>query len=252
MTAAPYLLGRRGPGAAAIVGSGGGSGDGGFVDEPIVITTSTGDTTIKGKVKSGSFGKFIVPLANVQAGQQYTFRYTPHFSQLAQQGKLAMVGFGFKNGNDFHIVGLRGDGSTGLHRYKVYGSPPNGWNAQTGHTTVDGVAPTNGTQAGPNWIRIDIAADGASYLFSTSPANDNWSAEFSSSPLPPFSNFSGVTTFGIALWFNNADAGPFSILLEQFVAIPITTDRQAALQGLFVNAQQGRQAALPGAYLGGV
>jgi hypothetical protein len=61
-------------------------------------------------------------------------------SQLAQQGKLAMVGFGLKNNNDFHIVGLRGDGSTGLHKYKVNGTPPNGWNKDTGHTTSDGGA----------------------------------------------------------------------------------------------------------------
>jgi hypothetical protein len=27
---------------------------------------------------------------------------------------------------------------------------------------------------------------------------------------------SSVTTFGIALWFNNADAGPFSIVIDQF------------------------------------
>ena len=124
----PHLIGRRGPGFYVAPPSGGGSGgvsDGGFTEPPVVSTTASGNTTITGKVKAGSFGKFVLPLATIQAGRQYTFRYTPHFSQLAQQGKLAMVGFGLKNNNDFHIVGLRGDGSTGLHKYKVYGTPPN-------------------------------------------------------------------------------------------------------------------------------
>jgi hypothetical protein len=123
----------------------------------------------QGPGQAGSFGKFVYPLATIAAGRQYTFRYTPQFQQLAQQGKLAMVGFGLKNGNDFHIVGLRGDGSTGLHKYKVNGTPPNGWNKDTGHTTSDGGAAANGSQAGPNYIRLVVSADGATYKFQTSP-----------------------------------------------------------------------------------
>jgi hypothetical protein len=217
MTAAPYLLGRRGPGAAVIVGGGTGSGDG--IDDPVVTTTSSGDTTIKGKVKAGSFGKFVVPLATVQAGRQYTFRYTPQFAQLAQQGKLAMVGFGFKTNNDFHIAGLRGDGSTGLDKYQVYGTPPNGWNAQTGHTTNDGGAAASGTQAGPNYLRLTVSVDGTTYTLQSSSDGSTWNTEFSAQSLSPFSNVSDVVTFGVALWFNNADAGPFSITIDQFAAV---------------------------------
>ncbi|AZV21489.1 hypothetical protein [Mesorhizobium sp. M7A.F.Ce.TU.012.03.2.1] len=216
MTAAPYLLGRRGPGAAVIAGGGSGDSDGGFVEQPVVTTTASGNTTVTGKVKPGSFGKFVYPLATLTAGRQYTFRYTPQFSQLAQQGKLAMVGFGLKNGNDFHIVGLRGDGSTGLHKYKVNGTPPNGWNKQTGHTESDGGAAANGTQAGPNYIRLVVSADGATYKFQTSPDNVTYTDEYTGQTPTPFSNVSGVLTFGIALWFNNADAGPFSIVIDQF------------------------------------
>lgn len=212
---APYLIGQRGKGAYVAPGSGNGEGDGGITD-PVITTTSSGDTTIKGKVKPGSFGKFVVPLATVQAGRQYTFRYTPQFSQLAQQGKLAMVGFGFKTNNDFHIVGLRGDGSTGLNKYQVYGAPPNGWNAQTGHTTNDGGAAASGTQAGPNYLRIIISSDGTTYTLQSSVNGTAWNTEFSNQSLSPFSNVSGVTTFGVALWFNNADAGPFSITIDQF------------------------------------
>ncbi|RWL87730.1 MAG: LamG domain-containing protein [Mesorhizobium sp.] len=222
----PLLFGNNGAvrGRAVVVGGTGGSSDGGFVGEPVVSTTVSGGSTISGKIKSGSFGKFVYPLATVAAGHQYTFRYTPHFAQLMQQGKSAMVGFGFKTNNDFHLVGLRGDGSTGLHKYKVYGTPPNGWNQQTGHTTVDGGASANGTQAGPNWIRIIISADGTTYTFKTSPDGSTWSTEFSGAALTPFSNVSGAVTFGVALWFNNADAGPFSIDIDQFADAPAVTD----------------------------
>ncbi|WP_192246064.1 hypothetical protein [Mesorhizobium silamurunense] len=215
---APYLLGLRGPGAA-------GAGDGdGFVDQPVVTTTTSGDTTIKGKVKAGSFGKFVVPLATVQAGRQYTFRYTPQFAQLAQQGKLAMVGFGFKTNNDFHIAGLRGDGSTGLHKYQVYGTPPNGWNVQTGHTTNDGGAAASGTQTGPNYLRLITSADGTTYTLKSSVNGTTWNTEFTGQTPSPFSNVSGVATFGVALWFNNADAGPFSITIDQFADVVAPVD----------------------------
>ncbi|RWD14168.1 MAG: hypothetical protein EOS74_19490 [Mesorhizobium sp.] len=30
-----------------------------------------------------------------------------------------------------------------------------------------------------------------------------------------------MLTFGIALWFNNADAGPFSILIDQFADVVV-------------------------------
>ncbi|RWG16723.1 LamG domain-containing protein [Mesorhizobium sp.] len=210
------LNGASVPGRAVVVGGGGGSSDGGFVGEPVVSTTVSGGTTINGKIKSGSFGKFVYPLATVAAGRQYTFRYTPHFAQLMQQGKSAMVGFGFKTDNDFHLVGLRGDGSMGLHKYKVYGTPPNGWNQQTGHTTSDGGASANGTQNGPNWIRLVISPDGTSYTFQTSPDGSTWTDEFTGASLSPFSNVLGVATFGVALWFSNNDAGPFSIEIDQF------------------------------------
>lgn len=228
---APPLLGGRGPGAYVAPGSGNGDGDGGFTEPPTVTVTTSGDTTIKGKVKSGSFGKFVVPLATVQAGRQYTFRYTPQFAQLAQQGKLAMVGFGFKANNDFHLVGLRGDGSTGLHKYQVYGTPPNGWNQQTGHTTNDGGAAASGTQAGPNWLRLTVSTDGTAYALQSSVDGAAWNTEFSAQTPSPFSNVSGVNEFGIALWFNNTDTGPFSIVFDHIG----TSDMPVIVFGPYAN-----------------
>lgn len=208
----PEAANKRGPGRYL----GGGGSDGGFEQEPVVTTTATGDVTINGKVKPGSFGKFVFPLATIAAGRTYIFRYDPDFSRLSQQGKLAMVGFGLKNGNDFHIVGLRGDGSTGLDKYKVQGTPPNGWNKDTGHTVDDGGAPTNGTQAGPNWIKLITSADGTTITFQTAPDGSTWTTEYTAYTPGPFTNISQVTTFGIALWFSNTDTGPFTIVMDQF------------------------------------
>jgi hypothetical protein len=201
-------------GRAIIAGGGNTDSDSGFVEPPTVTLTASGDTTISGKVKPGSFGKFVYPFAVVAANTSYVIKYTPNFTRMSQGGKLALVGFGFKNSNDFHIVGLRGDGSTGLKDYQVYGTPPNGWNKDTGHTTVQGSAPTNGTQAGPNWIRLDTSSDGTTYTFYSSSDGATWTAELTGQAPTPFSNVSSVTTFGVALWFNNADTGPFDITIQ--------------------------------------
>jgi hypothetical protein len=209
------ILGLRGPGRY-ISGAGGGEGDGGFQEPPVVTVIASGDVTISGKVKPGSFGKFVYPLATVAGGRKYTIQYDPDFSQLAMQGKLAMVGFGLKSSNDFHIVGLRGNGTTGLTDYKVYGTSPNGWNKQTGHTVSQGSAPANGTQAGPNWIQIGFSSDGTTYTFRTSANGTTWTDEYTASSPTPFTDADGVPTFGVALWFNNADAGPFSVVISQF------------------------------------
>lgn len=207
---APYLLGGgRGPGAFV---PDHGEDDG--VDDPIV-TVINDDVTITGKVKPGSFGKFVYPLATLQAGRQYTFRAVANFSQLAKQGKLAMVGFGFKNGNQFHITGLRGDGSTGTNEYIVHGTPPNGWNKQTGHTEVDGGAAAAGTQHSA-YYRLTTNGAGTAYTLQTDTDGLSYSTVFSSQAMTPFSVVGDVITFGVALWFNNTDAGIFSITITEF------------------------------------
>lgn len=214
----PHLIGRKGPGAAIVVGGGSGDGDGGFVEPPVVTTTASGNTTITGKVKPGSFGKFVYPLATIVASRVYTFRTVANFSQLALQGKLAMVGVGVKNGNDFHLDGLRGDGSTGCTVYEVYGTAPNGWNKQTGHSVLDSGAPAHGTQY-TSYHRLTTSVDGTTVDYATSADGVTYVEELSNASLTPFTNVSGVVTFGVALWFNNTDAGPFSIVIDQFADI---------------------------------
>ncbi|RUU86448.1 hypothetical protein EOB59_28880 [Mesorhizobium sp. M7A.F.Ca.MR.176.00.0.0] len=218
-----------------MTGGNAGDSDGGFIGEPVVTTTASGNTTVKGQTKPGSFGKFVYPLATIAAARQYTFRTVASFSQLAQQGKLAMVGFGLKNGNDFHIAGLRGDGSTGCKAYEVYGTPPNGWNKDTGHTTVDSGAPAHGTQYAA-YHRLTTSADGATADYSTSDDGVTWVEELSDFSLTPFTNVSGVLTFGIALWFSNADAGPFSIVIDQFADAAAPSGPTVTYIGTFTDA----------------
>lgn len=211
----PHLLNLRGPGRYVPPG-GGGEGDPGSEEPPIITTTGGGDVTVSGKIKPGSFGKIIVPLSAIAAGRKYTFRVVANFSRLAQQGKLAMVGVGFKTNNDFHIAGLRGDGSTGTDEYQVHGTPPNGWNKLTGHTEVNGGDATSGTQHSA-YYQLTISADGTTYNLSTGTDGAAWTEIFADQALTPFSNVSSVIQFGVALWFNNADAGSYSFEVSEFL-----------------------------------
>lgn len=221
----PHLLGLRGPGRYLPPtggGGGGGEGDPGS-EEPPVVTTVDGDVTINGKIKPGSFGKIIVPLAAIGADRRYTFRVVANFSQLAKQGKLAMVGAGFKAGNDFHISGIRGDGASGSDEYIVHGTAPNGWNKLVGHTEVNGGDAASGTQHSA-YYRLTISADGTTYDLDTGTDGAAWTSIFTDRAISPFSNVSAVTQFGVALWFNNADAGPYSVVVSEFLdaAAPLT------------------------------
>lgn len=186
--------------------------DGTFTNPP-VVTTVDGGIKLSGKKASGSTGKFIYDLGPFEANTIYTMKYDPDFSLLAQQGKLAMVGFGMKDGNSFRLSGLRGDGSTGLHAYEVSGSSPNGWSQTTGHTTSDGGAAAHGTQSGPNWLRIQIAEDGSTYSLRTSSDGVSWTDEFTDITPSPFTNSTDPAQAGIIVYLDGTDAGSFSVLV---------------------------------------
>src|SRR4029077_1720752 len=110
----------------------------------------------------------------------------------------AMVGFGLRHGNDFRLSGLKGDGSTGLKAYEIFGAGK--WNQTTGFTTSDGGAALYGTQGGPNWLQFEVAANGATYTLRTSSNGTTWADEFTAVVPTPFANVSGVTSFGIAVF----------------------------------------------------
>jgi hypothetical protein len=190
--------------------------DDGTFDNPPVVTVVDGAIKLQGKKATGSTGKFIYNIGPPIASFKYTMTYDPDFSLLAQQGKLAMVGFGFKQGNDFRISGLKGDGSTGLDAYEISGDEL--WNATAGFTEVDGDAAQHGTQAGPNWLQLEVSADGATYTLRTSSDGLIWVDEFTDVVPSPFAEATDAGQFGIAAFFDGTDAGSFSIAITLWTA----------------------------------
>lgn len=216
--------------------SGGSTDFGGVSDTPTVTlvaggVTAGGTTTVHGKSKTGAVGKLLYDIGTPVAGATYILEYTPDFSQLALLGKLAMVGIGLKANNDFTIIGLRGDGSTGIDGYKVYGATAthNGWNKLTGQTTDDAGAAAHGTQAGPNYIKLAIADDGTTVTVSTSTDNVTYGAIYTTITPSPFTNTSQVLEFGPAAWIDGDDAGEFSVQFNLWIVTSSTSDDELLL-----------------------
>jgi hypothetical protein len=181
---------------------------------PPVVTTVDGGIKFHGKKATGASGKFIYDIGAPQAGHRITMRYDPDFSLLANDGVTAFVGFGLKQGNNFRLSGLKGDGSTGLKAYEIYGS---NWNQTTGHSTSDGGAAAHGTQAGPNWLQIEVDADGETYTLRSSSDGSSWTDEFTDIVPSPHDEVSDFTSFGIAVYLESADAGNFSVKIDLWI-----------------------------------
>lgn len=201
--------------------SGIGDGDGDIVDDggfevPPVEQDTSGGLKLTGK--SGGTAKFIFDIGAPTAGATYTMRYDPDWTHLSQQGRRAFVGFGFKTGNDFHFSGLKGDGTAAavLHAYKISGAGK--FNASSGFTTVDGGAAANGTRDGPNWLQIEISADGETYTLRSSADGATWVDEFTDSVPVPLAAADDAAQFGIAVFLENADKGVFSVAVTLWTA----------------------------------
>lgn len=191
----------------------GGSGDGTLEDDgnfTVAPTVHEVSNAIRftGRKASGGAGKFILDLGRAARGTKYTMRYDPDWSQLANLGVTAMVAFGFKQGNNFHLSGLKGDGGSGVNAYKISGT---NWTATSGFTTEDGGDAAFGTQDGPNWLQIEIAPSGANYTLRTSSDGSSWTDEFTAAVPSPFSTAIASSQFGIAVFLESADAGPFDV-----------------------------------------
>lgn len=192
-------------------------GDEGEFDVPPYSVDVDGAVKLAGKKKNTGFvAKMLhniiddVPLV---VERKFTMRYDPDFTQMANDGVLNMVGFVFKAGNDFYMVGLRGDGSIGLDKYEVSGDGL--WTSTAGFTVNDGGAPANGTQAGPNWIQLETSEDGAAITFRTSGDDgETFDDEFTDIDFPPFTNISEVTAWGPGAFFAADDHGPYSIEID--------------------------------------
>lgn len=182
--------------------------DGGFVNPPVVV--EIGDhIQFKGKKASGASGKFIYNIGQAIANTTYTMLYDPDWSQLGNGGVTAMVGFGLRHAQDFHLSGLKGDGASGILAYKVYGA--NKWNSTTGFSIEDGGAASFGTQGGPNYLRFAVSEDGLTYSLSTSSDGNSWSEEFTDAVPSPLASIDDPPIFGIAVFLEAADAGPFTV-----------------------------------------
>lgn len=191
-------------------------------DTPVTQTTVTGAVKLSGKKATGSTGKFVYSIAAApQAGYKYTTQIDPDFSALAQQGKLAFTGFGLKSGNNFHLMGLKGDGSTGLNAAKISGA---NFNLTTGQTVTTVGAAHAGTQAGPNWLQLEISNDGTTYTLRTSADGTTWTDEITAAAPSPLNNATSATSFGIAGYFDGTDAGNFSIDVKLWQASAIPPD----------------------------
>jgi hypothetical protein len=199
-------------------------GDGAVVGSPsfsesVTAKNSGGGLRLRGKHSAEAKFLFNIGAPHPVAGQAYTLKYDPDFSALTLQGKKAFVGFGFKDtsqaSSPYHLVGLRGDGATGLKTYQIYGS-----NFSTGTATkVDGGAALHGTQAGPNWARLIIAADGSTYDFYTSTDGVDFDLEYTGQTPTPMANADAdVAQFGIAGFFEDDDKGAFAVDIQVWVS----------------------------------
>ena len=179
--------------------------DGGFSDAPTVSNQGNGK---RFKGASRDYAKFLFSIGAPVAGQVYTMTYDPDWSALSQGGALAMIGLGFKAGNEYHIPGLRGDGADGLNAYKVQGANFNNLKAGSG---TDGGAAAHGTQAGPNWLQAEIAGDASTYTMRTSADGETWADEFTAAVPSPIDSTGGAEKFGVAVYLDAADQGEFTI-----------------------------------------
>lgn len=189
--------------------------DGTFTNPP-TVTVVDGAIKLHGKKAAGSTGKFIYDIGPFEAGRKYTMLYDPDFSLMTLQGKKAFVGFGMKQGLDFRMTGLKGDGTTGLKAYEISGDGL--WNATAGFTENDGGAAQNGTQAGPNWLQFEVAEDGSTYTARTSADGESWDDEFTDVMPSPFAEVTDATQGGIAVFFDGTDTGSFSVAITLWIS----------------------------------
>jgi hypothetical protein len=187
-----------------------------YVEPPVQQSTSDG---LKIAGKNGGTATFLKDMGAPVAGSTYTIRYTADWSQMSRLGREAAIGFAFKNGNDFHLAALRGDGaaSTVMLKSKIHGDFRK---ANQFTVTGDGAA-SHGTKDGPNWLQLQIASNGSTYTLRTSSNGSTWTDAYTAAAPTPLSMATGATQFGPGGYFTNQDKGVFSVTIESFASIPL-------------------------------
>jgi hypothetical protein len=206
------------------VGDGGGSGDvvvpdeedpdsdtDPYVQPPVEIVTEIA-STVSGK--NGGTSVFLKDWGVPEAGGVYVLKYSADWSGMSAQGRYAAVGFGFKQGQNFHMVGLRGNGAvmTTMLASRLYGDFRK---AKQFSITNDGAA-ANGTRSGPNWLRLTIGEDATTYTLESSADGEEWDLEIEDAAPSPFTDATDATQFGPAAYFYEEDKGAFVITISEF------------------------------------
>jgi len=191
---------------------------------PYTTETSTAIVT-KGKKKNTGFtAKFVQDISGsvqLAAGRVYTMQYTADWSKMSNLGKNNEVGFLFKAGNSFFLIGYKGDGSGGVTKHIVEGA--NKWNQSSGFTEIDTGAPTQGSLSGPNYVQLRVSDDGTHIsLFSGNSVGLVWTAEVSLSAITPFTNVSQITAWGPGALLSAEDYGDFSISVTIWAVTSLT------------------------------
>jgi hypothetical protein len=213
------------------IGDGGGSGDveipddedpdsdtDPYVEPPVEVVT---EVAAKVSGKTGGTSIFLKDWGIPVAGRAYVMKYSADWTGMSAQGRYAAVGFGFKQGNSFHMVGLRGNGavSTTMLGSRLYGD----WRKSKQFTITNDGAATHGTKNGPNWLRLTIGGDGTTYTLESSADGATWAAEITDAAPSPFTDATDATQFGPAAYFYEEDKGPFVISISEFWQKPINT-----------------------------
>jgi hypothetical protein len=213
------------------IGDGGGSGDveipddedpdadtDPYVEPPVEVVT---EVAAKVSGKTGGTSIFLKDWGIPVAGRVYVMKYSADWTGMSAQGRYAAVGFGFKQGNSFHMVGLRGNGavSTTMLGSRLYGD----WRKSKQFTITNDGAATHGTKNGPNWLRMTIGGDGSTYTLESSADGATWAAEITDAAPTPFTDATDATQFGPAAYFYEEDKGPFVISISEFWQKPVFT-----------------------------
>ena len=175
-------------------------------------------TGLKLNGKNGGVAKFIFDIGPAVANTIYTMRYSADWSLLSNLGAEAFFGFGWKEAdNDFHLVGNKGNGllsSFGIDIKRIWGTA--NFNGQSGFSDATDI-PDNGTQEGPNWLRLTIANDGSTYTLASSSDGITFVNEIIGVVPIPMVDATTPTTFGIAVFLENSDKGEFEAIVELWV-----------------------------------
>jgi hypothetical protein len=188
--------------------------DGGFEEPPIQQDTSAG---LKIGGKNGGSAIFLKDWGIPAIGAVVTMRYEADWSLMSRLGREAAIGFAFKNGNNFHLVGLRGDGrpATTMLESRIYGD----FRKANQFTVTNDGAAAHGTKDGPNWVQIEFdGVTGATYTFRTSADGETWVDAYTGITPVPLSGAVNALQFGPGGYFTNQDKGVFTITITTFSA----------------------------------